>query len=133
MSDGGSISDIRKRTRTEEADDPVSVFLSGNDLFDFGRNVVGSNVWFPNSYFFGCGRDVHAAACIFEQKPAKNSSRVFYRTILSVSSHSNFLSFFDVSTTSFAHAMRLLHCSICSDRVMKCSGLHSVICLHRGG
>ena len=36
MSDGGSISDIRKRTRTEEADDPVSVFLSGNDLFDFG-------------------------------------------------------------------------------------------------
>lgn len=84
MSDGGSISDIRKRTRTEEADDPVSVFLSGNDLFDFGRNVVGSNVWFPNSYFFGCGRDVHAAACIFEQKPAKNSSRVFYRTILSV-------------------------------------------------
>ena len=88
MSDGGSISDIRKRTRTEEADDPVSVFLSGNDLFDFGRNVVGSNVWFPNSYFFGCGRDVHAAACIFEQKPAKNSSRVFYRTILSVSSDS---------------------------------------------
>ena len=58
------------------------------DLFDFGRNVVGSNVWFPNSYFFGCGRDVHAAACIFEQKPAKNSSRVFYRTILSVSSDS---------------------------------------------
>ena len=88
MSDGGSISDIRKRTRTEEADDPVSVFLSGNDLFDFGRNVVGSNVWFPNSYFFGCGRDVHAAACIIEQKPAKNSSRVFYRTILSVSSDS---------------------------------------------
>ena len=63
-------------------------FLSGNDLFDFGRNVVGSNVWFPNSYFLGCGRDVHAAACIFEQKPAKNSSRVFYRTILSVSSDS---------------------------------------------
>mgnify|MGYP000028359957 CR=1 FL=1 len=77
MSDGGSISDIRKRTRTEEADDPVSVFLSGNDLFDFGRNVVGSNVWFPNSYFFGCGRDVHAAACIFEQKPAKTVHEFF--------------------------------------------------------
>lgn len=47
------------------------------DLFDFGRNVVGSNVWFPNSYFFGCGRDVHAAACIFEQKPAKTVHEFF--------------------------------------------------------
>ena len=82
MSDGGSISDIRKRTRTEEADDPVSVFLSGNDLFDFGRNVVGSNVWFPNSYFFGCGRDVHAAACIFEQSPQKTVHEFFIDNLI---------------------------------------------------
>lgn len=27
--------------------------------------------------FFGCGRDVHAAACIFEQKPAKTVHEFF--------------------------------------------------------
>lgn len=56
--------------------------------------LISEGMWSARMYdfqthiFFGCGRDVHAAACIFEQKPAKNSSRVFYRTILSVSSDS---------------------------------------------
>ena len=46
MSDGGSISDIRKRTRTEEADDPVSVFLSGNDL------LISEGMWSARMYGF---------------------------------------------------------------------------------
>ena len=79
---------LEKERERKKRHIPVSVFLSGNDLFDFGRNVVGRTYGFE-LIFFGCGRDVHAAACIFEtQKPAKNSSRVFYRTILSVSSDS---------------------------------------------
>ena len=40
---------LEKERERKKRIDPVSVFLSGNDLFDFGRNVVGSNVWFPNS------------------------------------------------------------------------------------
>lgn len=87
MSDGGSISDIRKRTRTEEADDPVSVFLSGNDLFDFGRNVVGSNVWFPNSYFSGAEEMYMPRLAYLNRSPQKQFTS-FYRTILSVSSDS---------------------------------------------
>lgn len=77
MSDGGSISDIRKRTRTEEADDPVSVFLSGNDLFDFGRNVVGSNVWFPNSYFSGAEEMYMPRLAYLNRSPQKTVHEFF--------------------------------------------------------
>ena len=88
MSDGGSISDIRKRTRTEEADDPVSVFFLAMICLISEGMWSASNVWFPNSYFSGAEEMYDAAACIFEQKPAKTVHDVFYRTILSVSSDS---------------------------------------------